>query len=447
MRMFDFGEGDHLAQLASLSFDASVLEIFMTLLSGATLHLVSSDVVVSGADLGELLREEAISALTLTPSLLNTIPEEGLIDLRLIVVGGEPCSAETATRWGPGRRFYNVYAPTEATIYATIFECSGAHRASPPIGRPIANMRIYLLDSNLQVVPIGGPGQLRVGGSGLARGYLRRPEMTAERFIPNPFAVEPGERLYTTGDVGRYLPDGNLEFMGRTDDQVKVRGYRIELGEIEAVCLEHPQVHEVAVVAREDQGGDKRLVAYYASQAEQPLTPGALREFLKSKLPDYMAPARLVLMRSLPKMPTGKIDRKALPQEARPDAGEDFVGPRNPVEEAVAKIWSDALGREQVSVHDNFFDIDGHSLMAARVVYRLRDRFGIELPIRDFFESPTVADLALKISECDGIKGEAAAPEISRQPRGGKKIKDLLDQLNEAPCDSAQPSAGLDATK
>jgi surfactin family lipopeptide synthetase A len=315
--------------------------------------------------------------------------------LRVVTVAGEACSGDLVARWAPGRRFCNLYGPTEATIWTTIAECTDG-RQRPPIGRPIANTQVYLLDSYLRPVPLGVPGELCIGGVGLALGYRNRPDLTAERFMPHPFSDEPGARLYKTGDLARYRPDGLLEFVGRLDHQVKIRGYRIELGEVEACLRQHPAVREAVVVAREDKPGDQRLVAYVV--ANQPPGPSTsdLRGFLQAKLPSYMVPAAFVALPALPLTPNGKVDRRALPapDQVRLAPDDALVAPRTPVEEALAGIWADVLGLTQVGIHDNFFELGGHSLLATQVIARLQAAFQVELPLRSLFEAPTVADLA-----------------------------------------------------
>ncbi|HEU5377722.1 MAG TPA: amino acid adenylation domain-containing protein, partial [Ktedonobacteraceae bacterium] len=266
---FDPGSQHRMIQLASISFDASVLEIFLALLSGGTLCLVSRESLLSSVQLAQLLREQAITSMAITPSLLKTLGQEALPSLQTLIVGGEACSAELANHWGQGRHMYNVYAPTETTIYTTRGECSVPLRQAPLIGKPIANAQVYVLDQQMQLVPVGVAGELYVGGDGLARGYLGRPELTAERFVPHPLSNEAGVRLYRTGDLARYHADGQLEFLGRLDEQIKLRGYRIELGEIEAVLRQHPLVREAAVIAYEKQEEEKHLVAYFVADLTQ----------------------------------------------------------------------------------------------------------------------------------------------------------------------------------
>jgi acyl carrier protein len=314
-------------------------------------------------------------------------------------------------RWAPGRRFFNLYGPTEATIWTTIAECTdGSQR--PPIGRPIANMQVYLLDRHLQPVPPGVPGELYIGGEGLARGYLNRPELTAERFIPHPFSQEPGARLYQTGDLARYRPDGMIEFLGRLDHQVKIRGYRVEPGEIEAVLTQHPAVQEAVVMARADAPGDNRLTAYVVAKRQPGPSSSDLRRFLQAKLPEYMLPAAFVPLDALPLTPNGKVDRRALPapDRTRTTLEGACVAPRTPVEEGLAEIWGQVLGVEQVGIHDNFFELGGHSLLATQVIARLQAAFQVEVPLRRLLEAPTVADLATYVETVRWAAQDQQAP-------------------------------------
>jgi amino acid adenylation domain-containing protein len=398
---FDVTSRSRILQAASLSFDASVLEIFMALVAGAQLYLVSRDTLMSGDELAHALREQEITMAALTPSLLDLLPIGEYPALHSMTVGGEACSAATAARWSGGRRFFNVYAPTEATIYATAMQCAEGLRQSPPLGRPISNMQVYLLDSYLQPVPVSVPGEIHIGGVGLARGYLNLPSLTAERFIPDPFGHTPGTRLYKTGDMARYLPDGNIEFTGRNDFQVKIRGFRIELGEIESVLGGHPSVREAVIVARGNAPGEKRLVAYVvAHEGLQPST-SELRHYLKKRLPEYMLPASFVMLDAFPLTATGKIDRNALPapEQMRPEPAQNYVAPQTAVEEVLTGIFAEVLGVERVGIHDDFFEAGGHSLLATRVVSRVREAFEVELPLRKIFDEPTVGGLARVVLE------------------------------------------------
>jgi len=394
-RIFNVKSDSRVLQFSSLSFDASIFEIVMALLNGATLCLGTQDSLLPGSNLIRLLRDQEIAIVTLPPSALAALPVEKIPTLRTINVAGEVCSAGLVARWAANHRFFNLYGPTETTIWATAAELDDGSR-TPHIGRPIGNTQIYILNSQLQPVPVGVPGELYIGGVGVTRGYLNRPELTADRFISNPFSDEPNARLYKTGDLARYLPDGNIEFLGRIDHQVKIRGFRIELGEIEAVLAQHPAAREVVVIVREDNPGDKRLLAYIILNQPKSLDAADLRAFLKQKLPDYMIPTAFITMDAFPLTPNGKIDRRALPapEQAQISAGKTFVSPRTPVEETLVKIWEEILGLKRIGVQDNFFDLGGHSLLATQVMSRLQGTFQVEIPLRNFFESPTVAELA-----------------------------------------------------
>jgi acyl carrier protein len=296
--------------------------------------------------------------------------------------------------------------------------------ALPPIGVAIANTQIHLLDRHLQPVPVGVPGELYIGGVNLARGYLNQPGITAERFIPNPFG-EPGTRLYKTGDLARYLPDGNIKYLGRLDNQVKVHGFRIELGEIETVLLEHKEVREGVVIATGTTTSDKRLAAYIvAEQAQSPPSASELRAHLKKKLPDYMVPSAFIVLNEMPLTPSGKVDRRALPEptQLRPRLESEFVAPRTPAEELLAEMWARVLKLERVGIHDNFFDLGGHSLLATQLISQVRKVFRIELPLRSLFEEPTVSGLLKELAQAWG--GMGIVEEIART------LKEI-DQLPE----------------
>jgi hypothetical protein len=358
----------------------------------------------SGAELAQLLRDHAITTIAIPPSLLDTIPEGEYPALQSIIAGGEACSAATAARWSRGRRLFNAYAPTEATVYATAKQYVETDSRIPSLGRPISNMQLYLLDPRLRPVPIGITGEIHVGGVGLARGYLNRPSLTAERFVPDPFSRIPGARLYKTGDMARFLADTEIEFVGRVDQQVKLRGFRIELGEIETVLGQYPGVREAVVVAREDAPGGKRLIAYVVAGEKIPPTTSEMRDYLKRTLPEYMVPSAFVVLEALPLMNTGKVDRNALPapEQARPELDQAYVEPRTPVEQVLCGFFSEVLQIDPVGVRDSFFDLGGHSLLATQVSSRLRAAFQVELPLRRLFESPTVEGLAAAILKDHG---------------------------------------------
>jgi len=403
-------------QFAPLSFDASTFEIWACLLNGAKL-VVFPPYTPSLKELGEALEQSQVTTLWLTSALFHSMVEnhiENLRSVKQLLAGGDVLTASDVKRVLkelPGCRLINGYGPTENTTFTCCYQMTSAEQVcdSVSIGRPIANTQVYILDHHLNPVPIVVTGELYIGGDGLARGYFKNPDPTAEKFIPHPFIDEPGARLYKTGDLARYLPDCNIEFLGRIDYQVKIRGFRIELGEIESTLNQHPAVRESVVLARED-SGDKRLAAYIVSnQQPAPLT-NDLRSFLKQKLPDYMLPSVYVFLDSLPLTSNGKIDRRALPtpDQTRLDLEESFVAPRTQVEEGLAKIWGEVLKLDRVGIYDNFFDLGGHSLKATQVMSRLREVFQVEMPLRNLFEHPTVAGLAESLE---------AIRSASNQPR------------------------------
>jgi len=385
-------------QFFSLSFDASIPEIVMSLGCGASLHLASPADLLPGAGLLQLLRQQAITHITVTPSALAALPDEALPALEMVLVGGEAPSPELIAQWSQGRRFINAYGPTETTVNASMVECGSG--AQPTI-RPAANKQLYILDRHLQLVPVGVPGELYIGGVGLARGYHQHPIKTAEAFIPNPFADQPGSRLYKTGDLACYQQDGQIKLLGRLDHQVKIRGFRIEPGEIETLLVQHPDVQDAVVMVRQDQPGEKRLVAYVVPVAHRTPTTSDLHRFIARKLPKYMVPAAFVLLEALPLNPNGKVDRQALPapDTIRPDLAGAFIAPCTATEVTLAQVFAQVLEVEQVGIHDDFFELGGHSLLATKLIARLLQVFQVEVSIVDLFEAPTVAGLAERITQ------------------------------------------------
>jgi acyl carrier protein len=354
-----------------------------------------------------------MQATPITWQLLMDAGWQGKSDLK-ILCGGETLSPVLAGKLlERGKAVWNCYGPTETTIWSLVHRVAAANGRVVPIGRPIANTQAYVLDSYQQPVPIGARGELYIGGAGLARGYLNRPELTAEKFLQNPFGQEPGSRLYRTGDLVRYGADGTIEFLGRLDHQVKLRGFRIELGEIESVLSRHPAVRQAIVILREDSPGDQRLVAYIVCHEGHSVKGKELKSFLGEKLPNYMIPSGFVFLDALPLTPSGKVDRESLPLAVQSslDSGTDYVAPRDPVEHVVARIWGEVLKIERVSIVDNFFELGGHSLLATQVMSRVRETFRAELPLRKLFERPTVAGLAASVEEA--ISGDAAPADIS----------------------------------
>lgn len=416
-RTFNIQPGNRILQFASLSFDASIFEIVMALGTGATLYLASKDSLLPGANLLQFLHRQAITHVTLPPSLLAILPSLNLPALKTIVSAGEACSSKVIERWAKERRFFNAYGPTEATVWATVAQLNESN-SKPSIGRPIANTQIHLLDVHLQPVSIGVTGELYIGGDGLARGYFNRPELTALAFIPNPFSAKLGARLYKTGDLARYQPDGNIEFLGRIDEQVKIRGFRIELGEIETVLSHHPAVQEVVVTVREHIP-EKRLVAYVVLN-QQTITPNDLRCFLLSQLPEYLVPSAIVILKSLPLTPNGKVDRTSLPAPGvHPELEKSFVAPRTTTEQTLANIWAQLLNLERVGIDDNFFDLGGDSLLAMHLMERVQQQFGRELLLSSLFLFPTVAQLAKALSP--SVNAPSWSPLVPLQPTGAKQ--------------------------
>ncbi|HST62734.1 MAG TPA: amino acid adenylation domain-containing protein, partial [Longimicrobium sp.] len=405
-RRFGIDSTSRVLQFASFSFDAAVAEVFGALLAGATLVMASRDALLPGAGLLETLRRGRVTVATLPPSVLAMLAPEDLPELRTVVSAGEAVDAATVERWSAGRVFVNAYGPTEVTVCATSAHCEADGRA-PAIGRPLENVRVYVLDAAGRPAPVGVAGELYVGGVGVARGYLGRPGLTAERFVPDPFSTEGGARLYRTGDRVRWSARGELEFLGRLDEQVKVRGFRVEPGEIEARLAEHAGVREAVVLVREDVPGEKRLVAYVVGDADAE----TLRAHLSERLPEYMVPAAYVRLDALPLTPNGKVDRKALPA---PDgdafATRGYEAPSGRAEEAVAAIWAELLGAERVGRSDHFFDLGGHSLLAVRVVSRVRQALGVEAVPGDLFERPVLADFARGLETAARAEAMAIAP-------------------------------------
>ncbi|HEY0079202.1 MAG TPA: amino acid adenylation domain-containing protein [Pyrinomonadaceae bacterium] len=418
-------------QFTSLSFDVSFQEIFSTWLCGATLVLVSEEVRRDSRELLRVLSEQRIERLfqpfIALQYLAEMSEEEGIVasSLREVITAGEQLKVTRHVRSFftklAGCTLDNQYGPTETHVVSA-YMLEGAATdwpELPPIGRPVPNVQLYVLDERMQVVPVGVPGELYVGGEALARGYLRRAEATSEKFIPHPFKADGEARLYRTGDIVRYLPDGQIEFLGRRDHQVKIRGYRIEIAEVEAAISQHERVREALVVAREGAAGEKRLVAYVLPSGEA--TSGELRDYLKAKLPEYMIPSAFVMVDAWPLTPSGKVDRKALPAPSRDEAEGAFVEPRTPTEEQLAGIWGRLLGVERVGALDNFFELGGHSLLATQLMSRVREGFGVDLPLRSLFEEPTVEGFARLIERETGGRATEArqAPPLVPMLREG----------------------------
>ena len=396
-------------QFASLGFDASVEEIFTALITGARLCLVSRETLLSGRGLIEYAQEQGVTVATLPPSMLGMLNPDDWPELETMVSAGERCPAEVAARWSKNRLFINGYGPTETTIGTSLYQYDGSHADDPPIGRPVSNTQIYLLDQHLNPVPLGAAGELHIGGAGVARGYLGRPDLTAEKFIPDPFSPEPDARIYRTGDMARYLRDGNIKFLGRRDEQLKIRGLRIEPGEIEATLKDHAAVADAVVIADQD----LRLVAYVVPAPHAVVTGEELRAFTGERLPDYMVPSPVVLLAELPLTANGKVDRIALrARAAQLERVNERVGPRDLLESQLARIWEELLHVEP-GVRDNFFELGGHSLLLVPLVARVEELTGKKLDVAAIFTAPTIESLALLLR-----REVESGPLVAMQPRG-----------------------------
>jgi len=439
-----FTAQDVVLSVTTLSFDIAGLEIYLPLLVGGRIVLASRETAADGKLLIATLTDSGATVMQATPATWRMLIENGWPGSRnlKILCGGEAMPRELANQLlERGAELWNMYGPTETTIWSTLDKIEPRDGALT-IGRPIANTQIYLLDRHWQVVPLGVHGALHIGGDGLARGYFQRPELTAEKFIPDAHAQKPGARIYHTGDLARYLPDGRIDCLGRADHQVKIRGFRIELGEIEAVCAQHPQIEQAVVTSTPLSATpltstslsatpplstvtpsgveERRLVAYVVSRDKQPLPVSELRQFLMKKLPDYMIPSAFVFLDALPLTPNGKVDRRALPPPdlTRRELPDTFVAPGSPVEKILAGIWHQVLGVAKIGVHDNFFELGGHSLLATQVNSRLRKIFGVDFPLRALFEAPTVATFAQRLAAEFGNNGKLA------------KIAQMMEKLN-----------------
>lgn len=390
------------ASVSTLAADLGNTVIFPSLCTGGTLHIISSQRVADSAALAEYNRQHSIDCLKIVPShlasLLASAPSQSILPRQRLILGGEVATwdlIEQIQQQAPDCLIFNHYILTEATVGVTTFAVQNnqaSHNSKTvPLGRPLGNIQIYLLDQQMQPVPIGVPGELYIGGASLVRGYLNRPELTAERFIANTFGNSKCDRLYKTGDLARYLPDGNIEFIGRLDNQVKIRGFRIELSEIETVLCQHPEVQQAVVLLRED----KRLIAYIVPKQKQTPSVSNMHRFMREKLPEYMMPSAFVILKVLPLMPNGKVNRSALPEpdSYRPELEATYQPPQTEIEEAIAIIWQEALNVQKVGINDNFFELGGHSLLIVQIHSKLRHLFNQDLSITDLFEHPTISSL------------------------------------------------------
>jgi amino acid adenylation domain-containing protein len=408
--LFSLTPTSRVLQFVSLAFDVSVAEVMMALCSGAALCLAAREDLGPGESLQATLLRHRVTHVNLPMAALAALTAmEQLGMAETVIVGGEALPASLANRWSEKVRLFNAYGPTEATVCASALRCVPGHDGAVPIGKPLPNTRIYVLDAGLQPVPAGAVGEIFIGGHGIARGYLNRPELTADRFVRNPFNADAGERLYKTGDLGRWAADGNLEYIGRNDFQVKIRGFRIELGEIEAQLLACDGIREATMTVREDLPGERRLVAYLLTGGDPPST-AALRDRLAGKLAEYMIPQAFIFLDAFPLTPNGKLDRKALPAPDRAVAADRaYEAPQDEVESAIAHIWQDLLGVERVGRHDHFFELGGHSLKLISLVEKMRQA-GLRLDARDVFKAPTLSAMSKRVRKSDGASGETGAP-------------------------------------
>jgi acyl-coenzyme A synthetase/AMP-(fatty) acid ligase/acyl carrier protein len=403
-------------QTASLSFDAAVRDIIGPIIAGAKLVLVADNDVKDPFVLLSRIKEHSVTCiLSIVPTMLRSLADAAAetgttgTTLRLILTSGESLSLSECVRvralLGEHVSIFNQYGATECTMSSTRYRVPEALSSGMAlVGKPIANSEVYIVDANFRQCPVGVPGEIHIGGVGVARGYLKSPELTALKYIPNPFSKEAGGRLYRTGDLGRFLDSGEIELHGRVDRQVKVRGMRIEPGEIEAVLNDHENVREAVVIVREDTPGNQRLVAYVVLRQQD----HNLRAFVKARVPDHMVPACFVVMDRLPVTPNGKVDYAALPipNEASFESVKEFVAARTPVEETLGQIWREILGIERVGIYDNFFELGGHSLLATQVVSRVRKTLKVDLPLRAIFDSPVIADLATTVESMSRMESD-----------------------------------------
>jgi amino acid adenylation domain-containing protein len=436
------------ATVSTFAADLGNTAIFPALCSGGCLHIISTDRATDSKLLADYFQRHRIDCLKIVPSHLAALLSEAdahlILPQQRLILGGEAASwslIEQIRQLSPQCKIINHYGPTETTVGVLTYLLNDKQTSytteTVPLGRPLLNTQVYVLDEQLQLVPIGVPGELYIGGACLGRGYINSQELTEEKFIPHLFSNEPGARLYRTGDLARYLPDGNLEFLGRVDNQVKVRGFRIELEEIEVILSQYPQVQQAVVIVREDKPGDKRLFSYLVPKQNQELSIGELREYVQRKLPEYMLPSGFIILKKLPLTANGKVNRQALPA---PDDRQlevvSFVAPRSPAEEVLAGIWALILGIKQVGIHDNFFALGGHSLLATQVISRIRKVFNIDLPLRQLFETPTVAEIGAYVETAIST---GTAPIFTSIPKARDKQLPLsfaqqrlwfLDQFN-----------------
>jgi hypothetical protein len=418
---------------SSISFDLTITGLFAPLLAGRRVDLLPEDVGIETI-YAALQGKPNYSLIKITPAQLELLsrrlkPEDAAGCTGAFIIGGENLLAENLRFWqehAPQTLLINEYGPTETVVGCSVYQVSAGQKlsGSVPIGRPISNMQLYVLNEQLQPVPVGVPGELYIGGEGLARGYLKRPELTADKFIPDHLGGKPGKRLYRTGDLARYQPDGNLEFLGRIDQQVKIRGYRVETGEVEAVLEQYPMIREAFVMAYDAEAGDRHLVAYLVASEGASVAASELREFVSAQLPDYMTPSAFVWLNELPLSASGKIDRRALPAPTvtREATGRAYVAPQTDAERLIAQTWQEVLKVEQVGLHDNFFDLGGDSFRVYEVHLKLRTNLSPSLSILDLFKYPTVEALAAHTSE--GADEDSSFEQTNERAQKRREVAD-----------------------
>ena len=426
-RAYEVQNGDGSPVHSPLGFDLTVTSLYSPLVSGRTVKLLSeTDTIQELKD--ELVSGRPYSLVKITPAHLEAVGQligrrRGAVRVGAFIIGGEALKAESLAAWrelAPDARFINEYGPTETVVGCIVYQSREERAGAVPVGKPIANTQAYVLDEHLHPVPVEVVGELYVGGAGVARGYLNSPAMTAEKFVPDPFGCEPGARLYKTGDLARYRADGNLEYLGRTDEQVKVRGYRIEPGEIESTLTQHPAVRESVVVVLANQTGN-RLAAYVVSEPGRAIDIPELKRHVEERLPDYMRPSTYTILQSLPLTPNGKLDRKALPSAdlvTSVSAGTEHLSARTATEEILCSVFASLLGVESVSVADDFFQLGGHSLLATQLISRIRELFGVELPLKSVFAGGTVERLAGEVDEAKRASRGVEHKAMGRVERG-----------------------------
>ncbi|MFZ6030185.1 MAG: non-ribosomal peptide synthetase [Chloroflexota bacterium] len=444
IQVYGLEKRERILQFASLSWDTSVEEIFPTLACGGTLVLRSEAMLGSTTAFWQKCAEWQVNAINIPTAYWHELVNHLQADaayfpacLRLVIIGGERALPEPLKTWhrlvGAKTRLVNTYGTTEATAVTTLCELNSlaAHVHTVPIGHPLTNTRVYILDASLRPTPTGMPGELCIGGAGLSRGYLHRPELNAKKFLPDPFSTQPGARLYRTGDQARYGANGQIEFWGRVDDQIKIRGHRIEPGEIESLLRQHPDVQDAIVTGCEDTAGQKSLAAYVIAnpQHKTPLETRALHDFLKERLPAFMLPGTFTILDAWPLTPSGKVARHALPAPKQPQTADAYTPPGTADEKRLAEIWQAVLGVEKVGIHDNFFELGGHSLLATQVLTRIRTSFQTEIPLRALFEAPTISALAGQLQSA----GQApSSPEVLDVPSATKTITaEEVDKLSD----------------